>query len=294
MGQPHIHIVKEKMRGELRMTETPSISILEEHLFWLEIIQDHAYFVRDHLSPIEVQWVAAAEQYIQLFEGVLEQLSRVNGQAEASSSDMIALAKASWPVTSGYFQLEGQLQNLRIQNKVNVSLTPTYLNGTLNENQEYIRMLSFYVNGQTPPPLSLVDLMDLWLEDQLGHAVLLRNILDPIEGAIIKQVDSYISKFQLFMVQNHHMRNFLRFSPPNMPRQHLMALEVGQTTIEMNECIQQVVRRFRGTELLSRTTLRFLEHHFPETCYFIKKLSLYAPELSPAAAGCSLRKPSFQ
>lgn len=276
------------------MAETASISVLEEHLFWLEIIQDHAYFVRDHLSPDEGRWIAAAEQYIRLFEQLLQQANQADKQKEPSSQEMISLAKEAWPVTNGYFQLEGQLQNLRIQNKVNLNLSPTYLNGTLNENQEYIRLLSFYVHGQTPPPLSLVDLMDLWLEDQLGHAVLLRNILDPIEVAIIKQAELYIARFQAFIVQNHHMRSFLRFSPPNMPRQQLMAFNVGQTTIEMNEFIQSVVAQFRTTQLLSRTTLRFLEHHFPETCYFVKKLSLYAPSLSVAAAKCSLKKPSFQ
>jgi len=276
------------------MAETASISVLEEHLFWLEIIQDHAYFVRDHLSSAERQWIAAAEQYIRLFEQLLQQANQADKQKEPSSQEMISLAKEAWPVTNGYFQLEGQLQNLRIQNKVNLNLSPTYLNGTLNENQEYIRLLSFYVHGQTPPSLSLVDLMDLWLEDQLGHAVLLRNILDPIEVAIIKQAELYIARFQAFIVQNHHMRSFLRFSPPNMPRQQLMAFNVGQTTIEMNEFIQSVVAQFRTTQLLSRTTLRFLEHHFPETCYFVKKLSLYVPSLSVSAAKCSLRKPSFQ
>lgn len=276
------------------MIEASSISVLEEHLFWLEIIQDHACFVRDHLSPIEEQWITAAEQYIHLFEQLLQQANQADKQIEASSQEMISLAKAAWPVTNGYFQLEGQLQNLRIQNKVNLNLNPTYLNGTLNENQEYIRLLSFYVHGQIPPPLPLVDLMDLWLEDQLGHAVLLRNVLDPIEAAIIKQAELYIARFQAFIIQNHHMRSFLRFSPPNMPRQQLMALEVGQTTVEMNKFIQNVVVQFHTTQLLSRTTLRFLEHHFPETCYFVKKLSFYAPALSASAAKCSLRKPSFQ
>ncbi|MGF9889576.1 hypothetical protein ABEX78_13110 [Priestia megaterium] len=47
--------------------------------------------------------------------------------------------------------------------------------------------------------------MDLWLEDQLGHAVLFKNLLEPIEIMVSKQADSYIGKFQTFIVQNHHL-----------------------------------------------------------------------------------------
>jgi hypothetical protein len=47
--------------------------------------------------------------------------------------------------------------------------------------------------------------MDLWLEDQLGHAVLFENLLDPIEIMVFKQADSYIGKVQTFIVQNHHL-----------------------------------------------------------------------------------------
>ncbi|WP_427125975.1 DUF2935 domain-containing protein [Priestia megaterium] len=49
--------------------------------------------------------------------------------------------------------------------------------------------------------------MDLWLEDQLGHAVLSENLLDPVEMMVSKQADSYIGKFQTFIVQNHYLFN---------------------------------------------------------------------------------------
>ncbi|CAI8730274.1 hypothetical protein ABWK29_01160 [Priestia megaterium] len=49
--------------------------------------------------------------------------------------------------------------------------------------------------------------MDLWLEDQLGHAVLSEKLLDPIEMMVSKKADSYIGKFQTFIVQNHYLFN---------------------------------------------------------------------------------------
>jgi len=57
--------------------------------------------------------------------------------------------------------------------------------------------------------------------------------------------------------------------------------------------LRSVVEKYKGDRILNKTTLRFLEHHFPETCYFIKKLSEFAPDLQREGTSCSLRKPSF-
>ncbi len=90
------------------------------------------------------------------------------------------------------------------------------------------------------------------------------------------------------------MKGHLRFSPPGISRQHRFSREVGQTTINMYNFIVNVVKMYMETEIFNRTTLRFLEHHFPESCYFIRKLSFYAPELSQQAGNCPLTKPSFE
>ena len=275
------------------MRETYEISPWEEHAFWLEILQDHGYFVRDHLSPTEQQYIIIAQQYIDSFAYLRDKLRELERGSDVSNQMMVEFAQEAFPVAEGYYRFEGQMQSLRIQNLINLNLSPAYLNGTLSENEEYLRILTYYAKGQSFPPLPLVDLLDLWLEDQLGHAVLLRNILDPVELKIIAQTDSYIQQFQAFIVQNEQMKGYLRFSPPGIQRQQRFSREVGQVTIDMYNFIVNVVRMYMGSELLTRTTLRFLEHHFPESCYFIAKLSMYAPELSPQAAQCPLSKPSF-
>ncbi|KAA0546937.1 DUF2935 domain-containing protein [Bacillus sp. BGMRC 2118] len=269
------------------------VTIWEEHLFWLEILQDHAYFIRDHLSVSEDEYIQVAQQYILLFNELLQKLNNIPPATDYRDPTMIEFSKRAWTIAHGYFEFEGTLQALRIDNKINLNLSPTYMNGTLAENQEYLRILSYLTRGEQPVPLSLVDLMDLWLEDQLGHAVLFKNMLDPIEASASRQTDQYIGKYQTFIVQNHHLKGYLRFKKPGFPRQNEFALDVGKTTLEMSQFIYSMVLKYREDKLLNKTTLRFLEHHFPETCYFIKKLSYYAPTLQGPAAECSLRRISY-
>jgi hypothetical protein len=269
------------------------ITIWEEHLFWLEVLQDHAYFIRDHLSAAEEEYVDVSQQYIQLFGELIEQLYRVPRTAGHGDETMAQFSNRVWPVAKGYFEFEGMLQSLRIDNKVNLNLSPTYLNGTLAENQEYLRFLGYLLKGEEPVPLPLVELMDLWLEDQLGHVLLFQNVLDPIEIGASRQAEAYINQYQVYIVQNHHLKGYLRFKQPGFARQREFALEVGQTTLEMSQYISGMVAKYNKKKLLNKTTLRFLEHHFPETCYFIKKLSYYSPKLKEAAGTCSLKRASY-
>lgn len=274
------------------MNEAYTIRPWEEHSFWLEILEDHAYFVRDHLSPSETHYVEIAERYIKAIKELRERLSGLDRNLSTSSRELISFSEEVWPIITGYFQFEGLMQSLRLKNQVNLNLTPTYLNGTLSENEEYIRILSYYMNGYEYPPLSLVDLLDLWLEDQLGHATLAKNIIDPIELETTSQLELYIKRFQGFIVQNKQMRSLLRFTQPGFPRQKRLSYQIGKTTMEMNVLVEGLIQFFVKEELLSRTTLRFLEHHIPETCYFLKKLSYYAPDLSVKIATCPLTKRS--
>jgi hypothetical protein len=275
------------------VAEACFISPWEEHGYWLEILEDHAYFVRDHLSPAEKQHVDTANQFIRAFSSLRARLSQINRNTSFSSTELVEFSREAQRISSGYLQFEGLLQNLRAQNKVNLNLTPTYLSGTLMENQEYLRILSYYVKGQNFMPLSLVDLLNLWLTDQLGHAILFRNVLDPVELDLTRLTEMYIARFQGFIVQNRQMRTLLHFSPLGFPRQQELSHVIGQTTIEMYKAIQNAIALYKRDEMYTRATLRFLEHHLPETCYFLKKLSCYTPELSSQVSVCPLTKPSF-
>ncbi|MEK3885095.1 DUF2935 domain-containing protein [Paenibacillus sp. PL2-23] len=275
-------------------TEPPlaTFTPYQEHAFWLEIIDDHAHFMRDYLSPTEAQWVQNAQWYIDALHALRINVSGLNPELPPSSPEMIRIAGEIYPVASGYYQFEGHMQRLRIQNEVNLNLTPTYLNGTLNENQEYLRMLGYYVQGQQPPMQSLYELLDLWLEDQLGHAVLLGNVLDPIETGLTTRTSEFAKAFQSLMLKNEAFKGYLRFTPPGFHAQLQMARDTSAVTADFYRLVERIIAMYENTSVLSRATLRFLEHHLPETCYFIHKLEQLDPEIIPIP-NCPLTKPSF-
>lgn len=274
------------------MPDQIPLSPWEEHHFWLKILEDHAHFIHDYLSPSERNWVNVAGQYITAFRQLRIAAQKIDRESDVSSEAMITLAREIYPVALGYFQFEGHLQHLRTKNEVNLNLSPTYLNGTLDENQEYLRLLSFYTRGENPPPLTLIQLLDLWLADQAGHGYLLANGLDIIEGDFIDQTRAFIQRFTSYMLKNIQMKKYARFTQPIFPEQGRFARQVAETVVAFNQLVMQIVTLYQHDEIFTRLTLRFIEHHLPETCYFLLKLAEFLPE-DAKLPPCQLQRPYF-
>jgi hypothetical protein len=262
----------------MKMPEQP-ISLWEEHQFWLNMLQDHAYFVRDYLSPSETTFVSEADMFIRSFEAVLQRLYSISKNADYSSAEMVELAGFAYQTAGKYYLFEGNILSMRLRNEININLTPTYFNGTLNENAEYLRILQYNIQGQEAPPLSLVNLLSLWLEDQLGHAALLIRVVDGIEFDIIRQAEGLKLKFSEYIVKNNAIEGYLRFLPANSPVQIRFAHEVGESVVAFNKLMGYTLEKYNETSLVNQSTRRFLFHHFPEACYFMKKMSFHAPNL---------------
>lgn len=273
------------------MLET-RITVKEEHLFWLEVLEDHAHFLRDYLSPVETKWWKEAERFIPQFHHARQQAKGLASFEGADSPSMQAFARSVYPLADAYCRLEGHMQHLRLWNRVNLNLTPSYFNGTINENKEYLRQLTYWMQGVPAAPLSLTQLLDLWLEDQLGHAVLLNGLLDPVERILSIETDKFASLFSAYMTKNRAMQGYLRFTPPGFPAEIQFAKEVLGTVKAFYDLVQRIVDQYGNDQLLSKSTLRFLEHHFPESCYFMRKLTEFIPD-APPLGNCPLTRPSL-
>lgn len=268
------------------------ISPWGEHRFWLKILDDHAHFVRDYLSPAEKEFVKTANQYIEQFTYYRKKLEQINPKASVSSPELIYFAREVHPVAYGYFALESNLEYLRLRNKVNLNLTPSFLAGTLLENQEYLRILGYYTCGREAPPLSLHALLDMWLEDQAGHAELLANGLDPLEGEIIAKAQVFSKQFITFLFRNRKIGQMEHFTQEDVPQQKKFVHQIIVAVNEFNQLVIRVLHEYKEDQLFSRLTYRFLEHHLPETCYFLKKLSCFVSDQADIP-DCTLVPPYF-
>jgi hypothetical protein len=274
----HIHNLVTTIGGADCLTATVSLSVSQEHRFWLDILQDHARFLLDHLSPHEKVWIEEADKYVHVFNCLLRKLDDLPASSNASSKLWIAYAKEAHTAAAGYYQLEGRLQALLIAEQVELSMSPALLNGTLTENQEYLRMLQYYVQGAEAPALSLWSLMDLWLDDQLGHAELIQELLAPLSLQHAVEAGSLAEEFRSHLLSNKAIQGYLRFTPPGFSGQLNLARDAAASVVRLFLLVEETVSLLRPLPHLEASLLRLVEHHLPEASYFMTKLSYWIPD----------------
>lgn len=261
------------------MNVATSLSVFGEHRFWLEILEDHARFLLERLSSREQEWKEAASRYASAFCALRRKLDVLPAPSAASHPEWIAFAKEAHSSAAGYYKLEGQLQALLLAGRVQLSLPPSFLNGTLNENQEYLRLLRYYVQGADAPALPLWNLMELWLDDQLGHVTLLRGMDLPAGLGLPDEAAAIAERIRSHLIRNKDMQGFLRFTPPGFPAQLEFAREAAETVVRFFRLLLDAVVRMRQAEPSPGFALRFMEHQLPEASYFMRKLAAWVPEV---------------
>lgn len=257
------------------------MSIADEQHFWLANLRDHASSMRDHLSPVEQEWLELAEQYKEIFEQLLEETRWLFSNHQEGAYDPIQLSRRAQAAAYGYFRFEGHMQHLRLQHLVDLHMSPTTLNSTLNENQEYLRLLYYWSRGEDAPPLPLADLTGLWLESHLDHASQLSRYLDEAEQAHIQQASQFKHQLQGMLAKNAAIRGYLRFSPPGFPLQCWFAIEIAQLIHRFADYLTELTQLHKQGRLLSNCTAHSLSHPLSESRYFLTKLSAYVPPGHP-------------
>jgi hypothetical protein len=271
------------------MQASQELTPLQEHRFWVEVLEDHARFVRDHLPPEEAEWADWAERYIDMFWKLRGLLSKVKETSAPDSPIMKAVAKEIHSVAYGYYRLEGQLQHLKLNNKLRIRLSAEYFNGTLNENQEYLRLLNDYMQGKEPKPLPLTDLMGMWLEDQIEHAALLHRILQEKGSTFAEEALLIHQSLVQSAAENHSIQSYLRFTPPGFPIQLEHARATSESAVRLYQLVTRTLDSHQLQPSLSQITVRLLEHYLPETRYFLIKLSKFVPDIA-FIPGCPINQ----
>lgn len=93
---------------------------LFEHRFWLQILGDHARFIYNSLSPKEPSDIETANQFISLFDFLLQQ-SRLQAVAQISE-----LNKQANQAVQKFRQFKLSLLERILLNKVMIGLSPIW------------------------------------------------------------------------------------------------------------------------------------------------------------------------
>ncbi|WP_409253990.1 DUF2935 domain-containing protein [Bacillus sp. SCS-153A] len=255
---------------------------LYEHRFWLQILGDHARFIRDTLSPVEKEEVKQAEQFRTVMDQLL-QMSRqpISGQKLEDLTDMAVQQ------TEKFRTFKLSLIKKKLTGKVVIGLGETFLNHMVNELEEYIEILDYLLKNQEVPEFHPVHHHLLWLADAAGHAGAIHDNLDLSEKKWKEKGTAFQKDFEAFYLKAIELAGYLRTGLLEFP-----ALS------KFNEDVQLEMRIFKSIlaeleewemnhKLLGSFSALMADHMAREECYYLVKLYESAgtplPDCDPAA-----------
>ena len=256
---------------------------LFEHRFWLQIMGDHARFIRTALSPAETADVAQAEAFIGTFDRLLAEARRPDAETRLPSLNAEAREAVRALKTFKLSLLERLLLG-----KVVILFTPTFLNHMVNELEEYERILDALLAGRPVPQLHPLHYDIVWLQDAIGHAAALGADFDPTEKKWIARSETFQAGFEAYFLKAVEMAGYMRTGLKDFPAFRKFHADVDLEMKVFMRFLQEIEELQIGPELLDRIDPLMPDHMFREECYYLTKLA--AAGLVPDP-GCDPAKP---
>ncbi|WCK54443.1 DUF2935 domain-containing protein [Aneurinibacillus sp. Ricciae_BoGa-3] len=242
---------------------------LFEHRFWLQILGDHARFIQLTLAVKEQQEIAKAAYFIQIFDNLLSAARQL--PADDQALDLLTRQAYAQACQLRAFKLH--LLSRHLIGKIDIQLPPTFMNHMVNELDEYIRILSFLLNGQTPPACNPVYHHLLWLLDAVGHASTITCSVDIVENDIKEKSNKFIRNFEHLFEKAVEFAGYLRTNIDRFPALSRLNRQAELEMIVFLEFLNELEEMKLTDQLLGVLNPLMPDHMAREECYYLTKLS---------------------
>lgn len=211
--------------------------------------------------------------------------------ATAPVQTLAALNEAAWSLTESFRQFKLHLIRRHLTGKIQIGLTPSFINHMVNELEEYQRVLKALLAGKPAPLFHPVHYHLLWLLDGYGHASAIAAEMDFVEHDVIMTGHRFADQFKAYYLKAVEMAGFLRTNCDRFPA---LARFNKQAELEMllfQNFLKELEEMELDVEVLSTFTPLMADHMFREECYYLMKLSQVAETQKP---DCDPGKPRVE
>lgn len=242
-------------------------SAIFEHRFWLQILGDHSRFIFFSLAPTEAEYILLAQEFILLFDKLLEDTKQVTEEEALNMLNQNAYEAAS---RLREFKLE--LLSMSLDADLKIQLPPSFINDMVNELEEYLYVI-YNIRNKLSNLLHPIHYHMLWLSDAIGHAASIEAELDFIEADLIDQACRFKIQFQDLYLKALIMNGYLRTELKRFPALNRLNEQAAATIQSFTDYLDSL--RDKRTDLRVLGTLMPLmaDHMSREECYYLRKLS---------------------
>ncbi len=246
---------------------------LKELRFWLQIMGDHARFIKNSLDPCQVNLVKVADNFIEVYDRWWKKVTGNDQLKESSISEILRL-------TLSIRDFKRELLAERLKNKPITSLSPTFYNHMLNELEDFLRVLADLEVGRANSA-SILGQHLLWSLDGAGHAAIIGSYLDKVEYQLKEQMKKFEKRFDHLYLKAVELAGYFRSLPPSAQS----ALEAYNIQMaEEMKCFMILLEELKVGIMKQKITGSLLpldpDHMYREECYYLHKIAEFQADVS--------------
>lgn len=253
-----------------------------EHRFWLQVLGEHGRFLHDALSPNEKADIKKANEFIQTFDQLLDQVD---------TTDLVQLSRIADEEARKIRAFKLSIIERQLVGDITISLTPSFINHMVNEVEEYIRVLEYLKKAEVPPIFHELHHHMVWLLDAAGHAGAISGNLSRVEKRLKEKSDLYTKHFEDFYLKAVEMAGFLRTNLSSFPALERMNTDVSLEMKLFMGFLEELEEMELSKEALGSFSALMADHMYREECYYLIKVAEATNQQGP---DCDPGKPRIQ
>ncbi|MDF2535052.1 MAG: hypothetical protein K0R18_1211 [Bacillales bacterium] len=255
---------------------------LFEHHFWLQILGDHSRFILNALSPKETAYISKSNEFILLFDTLLEKSHK-----PLSTPDLSKLNYEAYNAAMELREFKLTLLTKSIADTIDVSLSPTFFNHMVNELEDYLFILNSLIKNKMRDETD-IKLHLLWLSDGAGHAGAIASRLDDTEKELVTKSNFFKKEFTNLYLKSIEFNGYTRTGVFDFQALKMLNETAYKKMTHFKEFLKELEEGVTQKKILSILSPLVPDHMFREECYYLTKLSMVTNMKEP---NCDPGKP---
>ena len=233
--------------------------------FWLQIMQEHALFIKGGLPANRVEDLQEAQAFYEEFTALKNKAAK--NMNEKKFAGLVADAES---LVKEFYSFKRYLLNNALACKLGGSLTPLLLDHVSREAAYFLRLLDKLtdkVNGFRPRQNLF------WIQIQQEHTLFIRQMLDPSERTLIQSTQGFVNEFNDLVLTGYEYVSMLHQQGPVSAYRRFLK-DVKDSVTELRDFEQAAYMLAKECQLLGIMPALLADHVKREAEHYLMILSL--------------------
>ncbi|MPL58575.1 hypothetical protein SDC9_04109 [bioreactor metagenome] len=243
---------------------------IEEVRFWLDIMQEHALFIKMGLPCDRTDLINEAQNFIREFDTLGNRAERLQNEKKFKE-----LVSDAYDVVCEFHRFKRHLLRLKLTCKLAGSIFPIQYDHLAREAEYVMRLFDKMRTGR--PGLKAAaktQETSFWVRIMGEHAALMSHLIDPSERSLVATARDFSEDFDALLLQSNDFASMLSHNENDVPSFRRFLQDVHTSTRQLRDFKRAVQEMIAQCKLVGLIPEMLADHVRREAEHFLMILAM--------------------